>query len=456
MQTSHRWRTGLILLAMAVDPASAQSSLGLEPLPDLGPDLYQGHPGGLYPGGRNERPAFHEAAGVALGRSIVPLDANGRPDPGGKIGLMSIGMSNARLEWLAFMQLAAQEPGLHPALAIVDGAQGSRDAVDIARPTSTYWTQTIPGRLHVAGISPLQVQVIWLKEAQIRPSAGFPAHAQGLRQLLEDIVVILHATFPELKLCYLSSRSFAGYATVPLNPEPWSYEQGFAVKWLIQDQIQGKPRLNYLAGAGPVNAPWLSWGTYIWADGTRPRADGVRWLAADFQSDGTHPSGSGESKVARGLLAHFKSDVTSTPWFLASGGGMCGRPAIAYQYGHGLGSTRGVPHLTASELPRLPSEDRYAVQVDGAVPSSAGLFLLGWSPLPDGALYFRGGSLLQIPRFSFPVRADAQGRAMLRGNPLPADPAFCGGLMLWQYVGVDSAAPQGASLSRGLWLQLGD
>ena len=50
--------------------------------------------------------------------------------------------------------------------------------------------------------------------------------------------------FPNLRIAYLSSRVYGGYATVPLNPEPYAYEGAFAVRWLILDQLAGKPELN--------------------------------------------------------------------------------------------------------------------------------------------------------------------------------------------------------------------
>ena len=43
------------------------------------------------------------------------------------------------------------------------------------------------------------------------------------------------------------------------------------MKWLIEDQINGTSELNYDPNAGEVNAPWVAWGPYLWADGTTGR-----------------------------------------------------------------------------------------------------------------------------------------------------------------------------------------
>ena len=56
------------LLAGGPSAASncAVTSVGKTPLDDLGPGTYQGMPDGLYPGGANQRPAAHDAAGRAI------------------------------------------------------------------------------------------------------------------------------------------------------------------------------------------------------------------------------------------------------------------------------------------------------------------------------------------------------------------------------------------------------
>jgi hypothetical protein len=154
------------------------------------------------------------------------------------------------------------------------------------------------------------VQAVWLKEAIARQTGAFRNDAKQLKRDLAAIVGVLYEKFPNLKLIYLSSRTYGGYATTSLNPEPYAYDSGFAVKWLVLDRIAGK-----LAG------PWLAWGPYLWTNGEKGRKDGLVWTCADVRpSDGTHPSASGQQKVAQLLLSFFTTNATTRPWFVSSAG----------------------------------------------------------------------------------------------------------------------------------------
>lgn len=294
---------------------------GLKPLPALGGGEYHGFPGGLYPVGKNERPPAHEAAGLALARQVQPLGADGKPDAGGKVVLLSVGMSNTTQEFSTFVRLADADPRKNPRLVLVDGAQGGMAAAQIVNPDAgtglRYWSE-VDRRLKSASVTRNQVQAAWVKQADIAPSLPFPRHAQILQEELAKIVRLLHERFPNLKLVYLSSRIYAGYARTRLNPEPFAYESGFAVKWLIEQQIKGEPALNFDPAKGPVRGPWLSWGPYLWANGLRPNADGLTYTEDDLGPDGTHPSPSGRQKVAKELLQFFTMDATAKPWFVKS------------------------------------------------------------------------------------------------------------------------------------------
>ncbi|RMG53813.1 MAG: hypothetical protein D6723_06515 [Acidobacteria bacterium] len=325
------WKMGALALSLTLGVALAgrasdcsKTSVGLTPLTELGTGTYQGKRGGLYPNGMNTPPPEHFLAGLRLAEEIEPLDANGRPDPrNGRIVLISIGMSNTTQEFSTFIELANDDPEKNPLLTIVDGAQGGMSANRIIDPddgaTGTrFWTR-VDQRLRRAGVTPNQVQVAWVKEADPRPTLPFPADAEQLQSELAIIAQILKHRFPNLKLAYFSSRIYAGYATTSLNPEPFAYQSGFAVKWLIERQINGDPALNFDPLRGEVNAPWLAWGPYLWADGLRARQDGLIWECDDFREDGTHPSEKGRRKVAALLLDFFKTDPTARPWFLRSG-----------------------------------------------------------------------------------------------------------------------------------------
>jgi Cu/Ag efflux protein CusF len=295
----------------------------LKPLTEMGDSLYQGQSGGLYPGGKNTRPEAHEAAGLRLAKEVRPLDGDGKPAKDGKIVLLSVGMSNTSQISGGFQQALRGAEGINPHLVFVNGAQGGMTAALIQSadrgPGKTYW-DTVKSRLKALGLTRAQVQVAWIKQADAGPREGFPDYPRKLQKEQANIVLLLHERFPNLKLVYLSSRTYGGYATTQLNPEPYAYESGFAVKWLIEQQIKGDPDLNFDPKKGSVKAPWLSWGPYLWANGTTKRADGFSSEKEDFGPDGTHHAAAGARKMGEQLLKFFESDSTTKGWFLASGG----------------------------------------------------------------------------------------------------------------------------------------
>jgi hypothetical protein len=176
-------------------------------------------------------------------------------------------------------------------------------------------------RLREADLSPEQVQIAWMKHADPGPDPDQAPleYAKRLRDWQISILNLLKAKFPNLRLCYLSSRIYGGYNAAGLrrvNPEPFAYESAFSVRWLIQGQMNGDPRLNYDKEKGPVRSPLLLWGPYLWADGITPRkADGLRWERKDLGEDGVHPSPAGGQKVAEMLLAFFKTEGGASRWF---------------------------------------------------------------------------------------------------------------------------------------------
>jgi hypothetical protein len=295
----------------------AATTVGLTPLSDLRSGTYKGEPGGLYPGRSNVRPAAHEAAGLAIAKSIHPLDQSGAASPDGRYAFVSIGMSNTTMEFSVFKPMADREPGKDPHLVIVDGAQGGQTAAIWSSRsfTDVPWS-VLDNRLKQAGVTPQHVVVAWVKQADANPTSGWPAHAQTLNNELVVLLQRLKQHCPNLQIAYLSSRIYAGYAVTSLNPEPYAYEGAFSVRWTIEDQLRGAGTLNYDPNAGPSVSPWLSWGPYLWTDGMKGRSDGLTWSCSDVRSnDGTHPSTSGSQKVADLLLDFVRTDSTARAWF---------------------------------------------------------------------------------------------------------------------------------------------
>lgn len=319
------------LLPASETPASPpppRDTSRLTPLPDLGTGRYQEFEGGLYPEGRNDRPAEHEAAGVALAAQVRPLDAQGRPADDGKIVLLGIGFSNTVQAFNGFQEAVAADHEVNPHLVLVNGAVGGRSAAMIQNPDdqklgTQYWA-TVDERLQAAHVTREQVQAVWIKETDPAPhQGGFPKYTQTLERELTKIVQVLPRRFPNARLAYLSSRTYGGWAMrrpnggEPGNSEPFSYESGFAVKWLLQRQIAGDAELNFAAARGDVKAPWLSWAAYLWTNGATPRKDGVFFDYNDFsERDRMHESPAGQKKVGGLLLKFFKTDATTRPWFV--------------------------------------------------------------------------------------------------------------------------------------------
>jgi hypothetical protein len=251
--------------------------------------------------------------------------------------LLSIGMSNASRAFTGFIEVTARDHALAPGpvsrpvpapqsqgflsriraseasrvldrshVTLVNGAFPNFDAQLMVRNPATY-RRIVDTDLADAGVTADQVQAVWLYEAIANEHEPFPADANRLERDLGAIIAMLTAHFPNLRLVYLSSREYGGYAVSSLNPEPYAYDSGFAVKWTVAARM-----------ADSRARPWVAWGPYTWADGTRPRSDGLTWTCADVEPDGTHPSLRGVEKLGRMLLSFFTNDPTARPWFRAA------------------------------------------------------------------------------------------------------------------------------------------
>lgn len=306
----------------------AANTTGLVPLNDLGPHEYRwGYVGGLYDDKTNNVPADHAADGLVEAAQIQPLDENGQPDPNGKIGFLSVGYGNTQLTFDQFIALAASDPHVNPAVVFANGAAPNEDVMQWEQPWQPVYDRVLNEVLAPAGLTEEQVQVVWMQQINQNPFTPLPvqyADSYLVKASMANTLRALKTHYPNLRVAYLSSPEYAGYDTGHFLGEPYAYEDGLAVRWVVTGQIDymrigemWDPRisdLSYKEG----KAPWVTWGPYLWADGTNPRSDGLTWQRTDFSFDGVTLSENGAKKSA-GLLMKFLLEApTAANWFMST------------------------------------------------------------------------------------------------------------------------------------------
>ncbi len=318
---------------------------------------YLGFQGGLYENVSDTLPSDHAAAGLAAASAIQPLDTNGNPSPAGKVVLVALGRSTVVDEFSVFVAQAGSNAAVnHTSLIIANGAQtGSSPCVwevpngpPPCEPTfGNPYDFVRDSVLAPLAVTEKQVQVVWIEEYNPDPAgSGFQSlcdpssgctnststtEALRFEQQLGGILRAAKTRWSNLRQAFNSSRMYAGYAATDHNSEPYAYEYAFAVKWLVEAQVEQMRSASFQSDpvAGDLNyasviAPWTAWGPYTWANGAVPRSDGLVWCngqagppcngEVDFQSDGIHPDAQGAGKVAN-LLMNFLLNSPLTPWF---------------------------------------------------------------------------------------------------------------------------------------------
>ena len=225
------------------------------------------------------------------------------PTTNGKIVLISVGMSNTTQEFSTFIRLANADSAKSPKVVIVDGAQGGQTANVWANPGPSRAlgcagpAAQASGRYGTAGASGLDQA----GPSRSRVSWGVPQTRRGVEGAHGRAFGTVAHRFPNVRIAYLSSRIYAGYARTHLNPEPYAYESAFVVRWLIEDQINGEER--------SVKSPLLLWGPYLWAMAKKAGRSTISSGSRKIWGDGTHPSPSGRRKVAELLLRSFSRPI---------------------------------------------------------------------------------------------------------------------------------------------------
>lgn len=225
----------------------------------------------------------------------------------GIIGVVCVGMSNARQECAEFQRRVAAEwaAAIATQVRVVNCAVGGHAIERWIAPAfdAVLWRDCIDRLLPAAGVRLDQVRVVHHKAANqntVENGAVVPtmpaanSDMERLQRHIDTFADRVVSFFPSVQAVYTTTRSYGGYA--PLNRgEPLSYESGHGVNaWLARNRQRG--------------GVWFGWGAYLWAPDCATgvmAAGGLCYVRTDFVSDGVHPSADGERKTSARMHERF-------------------------------------------------------------------------------------------------------------------------------------------------------
>ena len=81
-------------------------------------------------------------------------------------------------------------------------------------------------------------RLISAKPAPLPPSRSFwlpspSAEAYTLESHFGNTIRAVKQRYPNVRMVFVESRSYSGYSLTSLNPEPYAYEYGWTMKWLM-------------------------------------------------------------------------------------------------------------------------------------------------------------------------------------------------------------------------------
>lgn len=292
------------------------------PLNEMGTHRYYGFIGGFYPLGSNVPTGQYAKDLDSINRTVTGLDTAGIQRPrGGQIVIAAVG---ACLSGAPVMGMRYREGDSNTVTNTnyVNFEFGGTSYDQISNPNSGFW-QHVVTKIVEQNTTYKQVQMAWIVSEDSTTVTDFPDRALIAKENLKSAIRMLKVKFPNLKILYFLGRPYTWDSTYihtggegkiknlrSRNPAP--YHQGWAEKWVLEDQINGDPGLNY-KGPNAV-APILTWGFYEWTNKTRPNLDGFQWKPNDT-SDGLHPNNQGKEKMAKYLWNFFYHDPYTAVWF---------------------------------------------------------------------------------------------------------------------------------------------
>lgn len=322
----------------------------------------------------------------------------------GPNGNSNVGDDGITQQSLLYQVYNANPLFVGPHIVIFNGAMGAQ-SLDKWDPTPNGWYANnndcttdgangidpecnyirVRNQLVVNGFSEAQVQAVFMKSATSYPQCDMRllyncpqnggeanSDAYASEKYMGDILRYLKCCklgppgappaprYPNLQQVFITTRTYGGYAANStaaggltagcLSPEPFAYEEGFAVQRAVVAQIDGNTT-DYAGDVRyPQSAPWFDWGPYLWANGANRSSNGLFWCdtttqglpqclnnQGDFRygdtasgftewwGDHTHPTYQAQKKVADQIVSFIKGTLQGpqafisdwvTPWVL--------------------------------------------------------------------------------------------------------------------------------------------
>lgn len=292
------------------------------PLTDMEGLTFRGFSGGLYGNGSNIPPTDHAMAVESAVQSLRRLNANGTPDNNGKIVMIGVGASNPRTEFDEFIRNYASYSDKNSSLVLINTCIGGQGIQKMNVQTDNYWKQA-QKIIEDSNYTKQQVQIAWIEtENTQQADTVFPRAPLSLAKEYQQLLATLRKEFPQLKLCYLSARGYAGWVSNNQTVGkgllfPRDYYNGWAIRFLLDSIMTNKGDYAY-AGKDAV-IPLATWGSYLWSNGEQKRKDGFSLdCETDIGPDGLHLTAAGERKMGYLLFDSFMANTSAKSWFTAT------------------------------------------------------------------------------------------------------------------------------------------
>jgi len=253
--------------------AEKQSVVGNIPLNDPEFFTYNGLSSGLYPWGNDLIDNQYNTNYLAVSSSIQPLNKEGVPGSKAKTVILGIGGSQAYRLFSGIRNAWSSDPGFGKKLVFANAGTGGKDLPDIIETNASYWKRVIKV-LDSNKVNNLQVQVIFIVEDDFINRDTTIQRAHTINGQFQTLLNTIREKFPNVKLVLFADRGYSGYSTLSKYDEPKGYLNGWAVKLVAEDYINGNI----------PSVPFVNWYEYYWANGEEPRWDGLTYLISDFEA----------------------------------------------------------------------------------------------------------------------------------------------------------------------------